>query len=326
MPSDQARAFWITAPGEGSIQTQAIAPRASDELTVRALYSGISRGTERLIWQGRVPTSQYQRMRAPFQNGEFPAPIQYGYASVGVVEAGPDDWLGQTLFALYPHQDRYNLPIDSAFPLPAGLPAARAILTANAETALNACWDACPRPGEQIRVVGAGVVGSLVASLCHSLPGTDVELIDINPARQAIAEALNLRFASPDQARGDADQVIHTSATEAGLDLALKLAGDDAQVTEISWFGDLAPHVALGEAFHSRRLTLRSSQVGQMNPRMRARWDYRRRLQKALDIVAAHPEWAALIDAESAFEDLPETMAHIAASDGLCHRIRYEED
>ena len=326
MPGDISRAFWVTAPGQGAIYAHTMPAPKADELTVRALYSGVSRGTERLIWQGNVPLSQYQRMRAPFQEGEFPAPVKYGYANVGVVEQGPSDWLGQVIFALYPHQNRYRLPIEAAFPLPEGLPAERAVLAANAETALNACWDVCPRPGEQIRVVGAGVVGCLVASLCHSLPGTQVELIDINPEREALANALGLRFATPAQAQGDADQVIHASATEAGLNLALELAGDEAKVTEMSWYGDQTPRVALGEAFHSRRLTLRSSQVGQISPAMRPRWDYRRRMQKALEITAAHPEWAALIDSESAFEDLPQTMPALVAGHGLCHRIHYQED
>lgn len=326
MQGDTSRAFWVTAPGRGAIYTQTMPAPKADELTVRALYSGISRGTERLIWQGNVPLSQYQRMRAPFQEGEFPAPVKYGYANVGVVEHGPDDWQGQVIFALYPHQSRYYLPTQAAFRLPEGLAPERAILAANAETALNACWDICPRPGEQIRVVGAGVVGCLVASLCHSLPGTHVELIDVNPERQTLADALGLRFATPEQARGDADQIIHASATEAGLNLALELAGDEAKVTELSWYGDQAPRVALGEAFHSRRLTLRSSQVGQISPAMRPRWDYRRRMQKALEITAAHPEWAALIDAQSAFEQLPQTMPSIVAGHGLCHRIDYSEE
>src|SRR6056297_3035185 len=102
-----SRAFWIDAPGRGRIKRQTLAGAGPGEVVVRTLYSGISRGTEALVFGGRVPESQHRLMRAPFQQGEFSFPVQYGYASVGRIEQGPAERLGQTVFCLYPHQDVY---------------------------------------------------------------------------------------------------------------------------------------------------------------------------------------------------------------------------
>ncbi|MEX0373872.1 dehydrogenase [Spiribacter pallidus] len=325
MAYSTARAFWVTAPGKGELRDEPLPEPKDGELLVRSCFSAISRGTESLVWNGQVPESQYQRMRAPFQAGDFPAPVKYGYCNIGVVEAGPEPWPGQRIFSLYPHQERFVLPVRDAHPLPPGLAPERAVLAANTETALNACWDASPLAGERISVVGAGVVGCLTAALCAAVPGTEVELIDINPQRRRIAERLGIAFAEPTRARSGADRVVHASASESGAALALSLAADEATIVELSWYGQRAVRLPLGEDFHSRRLTLKSSQVGQLAAAQRPRWDHQRRLQKALELLAANPAWEVLIDGESQFADLPRVMASVAAGDALCHRIRYSE-
>ena len=325
MPTSSAQAFWIIAPGEGALREETVPEPEADELQVRTLYSGVSRGTESLVWRGQVPHSEYERMRAPFQAGEFGSALKYGYCNVGVVEMGPAEWIGREIFSLYPHQTRYNLPIAAACPLPPALPAQRAVLAANTETALNALWDADPKPGERIVVIGAGVVGALTAALCHSVPGTEVILIDTNPARRYLAARLGVQFALPEDAQNHADRIIHASGSEAGLQLALRLAGFEATIIELSWFGDRMISLPLGEAFHSQRLTLRASQVGHLPAAMRGRWDHRRRLEKALELLAAHPDWETLIDGESRFDNLPRCYPDVIHGDGLCHRIRYKE-
>lgn len=319
-----ARAFWTVAPGVGEIRTSALPRPGPGEVLVESLFSAVSRGTESLVFAGRVPESEFARMRAPFQDGAFPFPVKYGYANVGRVVAGAPALTGATVFVLYPHQTAYVVPAEALYVVPDSVPAGRAILAANLETAVNALWDGSPRVGDRVRVVGAGTVGSLVAWLAARIVGCQVELIDIDPSRAAVADALGVPFRTPETATGDADLVVHASSSPAGLAQALRLAGFEATVLELSWYGSALVPVPLGEAFHSRRLDLRSSQVGHVAASQRGRWDTRRRMGLVLDLLA-DPVLDALVTGESPFEDLPSLMPMLAsgASGTLCHRIRY---
>lgn len=323
-------AFWSLPPGRGELREAPLAPPGEGEVRVRTLYSAISRGTESLVFRGEVPESEYARMRAPFQQGDFPGPLKYGYISVGRVEAGvgaaAEALRGRRVFCLHPHQQRYVVPAAAVVPLPPGLPPARAVLAANLESAINASWDGAPAVGDRVAVVGAGVLGALVAWLCARIPGTGVELIDIDPARAALAAALGLDFRLPEAASADCDLVFHASGQPAGLRSALALAGDEARVIELSWFGSQTVELPLGGAFHARRLTLRSSQVGRLPPARTPRWDTRRRLELALTLLA-EPCLDALVSGESEFADLPALMQRLAyaPAGALCHRIRYPD-
>lgn len=323
--SIDAHAFWVVAPGRGEIRQETPASPSASDVVVRTLYSGISRGTESLVFHGRVPPSEYQRMRAPFQQGDFPGPVKYGYANVGRVEQGRQDLLGRVVFSLYPHQTRFVVPADAVHVVPDDVPARRAVLAANMETALNGVWDARIAPGQRVSVVGAGTVGCLVARLAARIPSCDVELVDTNPARAGVARALGATFASPGAATGDADVVVHTSGTGAGLAAALGLAGMEATVVDLSWYGDQPVTLPLGGAFHSRRLTIASSQVGQVSPAQRARWTTGRRLAAALRLLA-DPALDVLLTGETAFRQLPESMPQLAASagDAICHSVTYD--
>jgi len=320
-----ADAFQVHQPGHGEIVRVDLPPVAHGMVQVRTRFTGISRGTEGLVFRGEVPESQVHAMRAPFQSGDFPGPVIYGYSNVGCVEKGPVELKGRDVFCLFPHQTRYVVPADRVVPLPAGLPAARAVLAANMETAVNALWDAAPAVGDRISVIGAGVVGCLVAALCARLPGVEVELIDIDPARAAIAERLGTAFREPAAAAAERDLVVHASASEAGARQALELAGFEATVLELSWFGTQKVNLPLGEAFHARRLQLRSSQVGTVSSARRARRGYRERLALALQLLT-DPVFDVLIDGDSAFDALPATMAAVAhgGAGSLCHRVHYE--
>lgn len=320
----KARAFWTTGPGRGEIRDQSIAEPAADQVRVRARYSGISRGSEALVFQGRIPESEFARMRAPFQQGEFPFPVCYGYASVGEVEAGSACLVGRPVFCLHPHQDHYVVPASAVVPLPDDVPPARAVLAANLETALNAVWDGAAGPGDRIAVVGGGVVGLLTGALAAAIPGCSVTLVDIQPQRRATAEALGMAFAEPDNVPGDCDLVFHASGRAEGLDTALGCAGLEARIIEMSWYGDTLVSLPLGQAFHARRLTLRSSQVGHVPPERQPRWTRRRRLETALSLLA-DKRFDILISGESEFEAIPDVMPRLASGeiDALCHRIRY---
>jgi threonine dehydrogenase-like Zn-dependent dehydrogenase len=317
--AETARALWYVGPGEAEIREETL-ESSSGTVRVRAAYGAISRGTESLIAAGHVPVSEYQRMRAPFMAGDFPFPVKYGYATVGTLGSG------QTVFVLYPHQTVFDVPAEAAVPVPPEVPAARAVLAANMETALNAVWDAGAGPFGRVAVVGAGVVGILTGFLCRTLASADVTLVDINPARARIAAALGLSFALPDQAPADCDLVFHASASSAGLATALGLTRDEATIIELSWYGDRPVSVPLGGAFHSRRLRLIASQVGKVAPSHRRDWTYRRRLEHAIGLLA-DDRLDGLLEPAIAFEDLPERLPSVLApgSSTLCQLIDYQE-
>ncbi|MDX1554183.1 MAG: zinc-binding alcohol dehydrogenase [Marinobacter sp.] len=332
-------AFWVTGPLEGGIHPATFdhyppsAETADDPaVEVQTLYSGISRGTEALVYTNQVPESEFLTMRAPFQEGDFPFPVKYGYANVGRVSSGPDDLLGRDVFCLFPHQTSYRLPASAVVPLPEGLPPGRAVLAANMETAINGLWDAAPRIGDRIAVVGLGVVGLLMAWLASRIPGTRVTALDTNAGRQDVAEALGLDFQTG-SGQDDHDLVIHASGHPEGLQTSLQLAGIEGRIVEMSWYGAQTVPVPLGRAFHSRRLTIRSSQVGHLHPSQVPRWTYRDRMSLALELLK-DDALDNLITGEGSFEALPEIMASLAggphigaafpsASDTLCHRIAY---
>jgi NADPH:quinone reductase-like Zn-dependent oxidoreductase len=323
----EALALWMVAPGQAEIRpARARAPRPGF-IRVRALVSGISRGTESLVFRGLVPKSEWKRMRCPFQDGEFWFPVKYGYAVVGVIEEGSDSRVGQRVFCMHPHQTRFTVPPLAAYPLPEDLPTERAVLAPQMETALNACWDGAPRLGDRIAVVGAGVIGCLVAYLAARLPGTSVTLIDREPSRAAVAATLGAGFALPnDELPRNCDLVFHASGDAEGLSLALTLAGFEGTVIELSWYGSKFVPVPLGLDFHSQRLTLRSSQVGSLPLHRRQRWDPPRRMELAISLLA-DARLDVLISGETPFEELPAALPQILGQPGpLCHLVRYSSD
>lgn len=315
------RAIWTVGPGRFEIRTGTFAADTTGMIEVRALQSAVSRGTERLVAGGLVPESEYERMRAPLQEGDFPFPVKYGYAMVGL------DPKGDRVFVLHPHQDRFLAPAAMLRPVPDTVPTARAVLAANMETAVNVLWDAGAGPGDRITVVGAGLLGLLIARLARRLPGAVVEIIDRDPGRAAAAAALDLPFRAPDAAAPDRDLVINASASAAGLDLALDLAGMEARVVEASWHGDRETPINLGRAFHARRLKLISSQVGQVSAGRRARWSHADRLDLALRLLDDAALDALVVD-EVAFAAAPARLAtHLCGPDpdlrGTVLRIVY---
>ncbi|HYP58727.1 MAG TPA: zinc-binding alcohol dehydrogenase [Beijerinckia sp.] len=324
----EARALWIEAPRTARLRTAAIEEPGASEARVVMLWSGISRGTERLVFEGRVPASEAERMRAPMQEGEFPFPVKYGYCAVGRVEAGPPEWLGRTVFCLHPHQDRFIAPLERLCSIPDAVPPRRSILAANMETALNAIWDSGAGPGDRIVVIGAGVLGLLVAALAAKLPGTEVMVVDTETSRASAALRIGARFTSATEFetayREKADLVFHASASAGGLSLALACAGFEATIVELSWYGDTPVTASLGQGFHANRLRLISSQVGSISPSRRPRWSFARRLGKALELLA-DDRFDALITQDVAFDDLPREMPRILApgAQGLATAVRY---
>jgi NADPH:quinone reductase-like Zn-dependent oxidoreductase len=315
-----AHAFWLDAPGRGEIRSISLPEPGSGDVVVRALRSGVSRGTETLAFRGAVPP------RAPFQEGEFPGPVKYGYLSVGAVEEGPAELRGRTVFCLYPHQTAYVVPAGAVTVVPDGVPLARAVLAGTVETAVNALWDAAPLVGDRVAVVGAGMVGCCVARLLARFPAVEVTLVDVDASRAEVAAALEVGFARPEDAVGGCDLVVHTSATSAGLQRSLELLAPEATVLDLSWYGDEEVRLSLGGAFHSGRLGLRASQVGTLSPARSGRRTAGDRLALALELLR-DDAFDALLSGESRFDELPAVMARLAAGDlpALCHTITYDE-
>jgi NADPH:quinone reductase-like Zn-dependent oxidoreductase len=323
----EAQAFWLSAPGRGEIRPVTLPEPGPSDVLVRTLRSGVSRGTETLVFSGRVPPGQYAAMRAPFQEGDFPAPVKYGYLSVGAVEEGPPELRGRTVFCLYPHQSAYVVPAGAVSVVPEEVPPARAVLAGTVETAVNALWDAPPLIGDRIAVVGAGMVGCSVARLLARFPGVEVTLVDVEPARAEVAAALGVGFALPEDAAGERDLVVHASATSAGLQRSLDLLAPEGTVVDLSWYGDDEVRLSLGGAFHSGRLAIRASQVGTVSPARRARRTPHDRLALALDLLR-DPAFDSLVTGESRFEELPDVMPRLAEGTlpALCHTITYDGD
>jgi NADPH:quinone reductase-like Zn-dependent oxidoreductase len=320
----RAKALWYVSAGRAELREEELPAPEAGEVQVRALYGAISRGTERLVHAGRVPASEQQRMRAPFMAGAFPFPVKYGYATVGRVVGGAPELADRLVFSLHPHQSLFNIPAAAAIEVPPKIPPARAVLAANMETALNAVWDGAPAPADRIAVIGGGVVGLLVAYLCARLPAAELTVVDIQPDRAALAHALGARFATPDAAAGECDLVFHASGSAAGLASALALAGEEATIVELSWYGQGDIAAPLGGAFHSRRLRLFSSQVGKVAPSHRARWSPARRLVAALALLD-NSALDALLAPAVCFDDLPAQLSAILAgnSEAVCRPIRY---
>ena len=325
--STDARAFWVVEPGRGEIRPAVVPTPRAGEVLVRALHSGVSRGTETIVFRGGVPEDQHTVMRAPHQEGDFPGPVKYGYLGVGVVDEGPSELVGRTVFCLHPHQTAYVVPVESVVVVPDEVPARRAVLAGTVETAVNALWDAAPRVGDRVAVVGAGMVGCCVARLLAGIPGSRVTLVDVDPVRADVAARLGVGFARPDAvagSRGDFDLVVHTSATGAGLQLSLDLLAPEATVLDLSWYGDAQVQLSLGGSFHSSRLRIRASQVGSVAAARRSRYTYAQRLGLAVGLLR-DPAFDALLTGDSPFEELPDVMPRLADGSlpAICHTITY---
>jgi NADPH:quinone reductase-like Zn-dependent oxidoreductase len=323
--TEGALAFWTVEPGRGEIRPARLAALGGDDVRVHTLRSGVSRGTETLVFRGGVPPDQYAVMRAPFQEGDFPGPVKYGYLNVGVVKQGRSDLLGRTVFCLHPHQTDYVVPAAAVAVVPDDVPPERAVLAGTVETALNALWDAGTMIGDRVTVVGAGMVGCCVARLLARLPAVQVQLVDVDPSRAATAATLGVNFALPAEAADGRDLVVHTSATAAGLQQSLDLLADEGTVLDLSWYGDRLVDLSLGGAFHSKRLSIRASQVGMVAQARRGRRTTADRLAIALDLLR-DPAFDALLSGSSRFDELPAVMASLSNGTlpALCHTVTYD--
>lgn len=322
--------YWTEAPRRGRWR-EVPTPHVADprhELRVRTTATAVSRGTETLVHTGAVPEAVAHLMGAPRQLGEFPYPVSYGYLGVGVVDEGPQQWLGTRVFGLLPHHTHHLVGPDDLQPIPEGVPDHRALLAGAAETGLNILWQEPPRFGDRVAIIGAGMIGASTALLASRLPLERLEIVETDPRRRRLLEGLGLSAVAPEHAAADCDIVVHTSGTEAGLARALELTGDDGTIVEASWFGTRSPSVPLGADFHARRLSIVASQVGQVALGRRARRTRAQRLRTAL-LALRDDRFDALLTGTSPWRELPAVMDEItgdgaSAAATLCHVLTYE--
>jgi len=336
---DSAKAVWFTAPRTVELRDEAFRAAGPGELQVEAIASAISQGTEMLVYRGQVPPGT--TLDLPSVAGGFEFPIKYGYASLGrVVAVGPESGPfqpGDLVFALHPHQTAYVLPASLAWRLPVGLPAERALLAANLETALNCLLDQPVRVGEWVLVFGQGVVGLLVGLLARRNGARRLIVVEEYERRRALALQLGADEAwppGPDLAarvRGatdgrGADLVFEASGNPAALQMAIDSVAPNGTVLVASWYGTKPVSLDLGGHFHRGRIRVRSSQVGQLDPSLLPRWDRQRRAAEVLSLLSELPlgglvshriPFRQAADAYRLIDEHPEQTVQVALTYGL---------
>lgn len=327
--SGMAREYWTEAAGSGGIRAADIPAPGPGEVLIETEVSGISPGTETLVHRGQVPAEVADLMAAPHQLGTLDFPVSHGYLNVGVVRRGPAELLGRRVFTLSGHRSHLVVPESACHVVAAEVPSERALLAGVAEVGLNAVWESQASLADRIAVIGGGLVGLVTALLAARVSPARLQVIETDPRRRAAAGELGLDAVPPEQADGDNDVVLHTSATQQGLRRSLEITGDDATVVEMSWYGDRQPPVPLGADFHARRLRLLASQVGEVAVPKRHRRSRRQRLGAALGLL--DDRFDALVTGSSPLERLPKVMDDFAEGadwtrSQLLHVVTYQGD
>lgn len=326
-----ATAYWVVRPGVGELRREPLPVDPPAGTTrVRARFSAVSSGTERLVGLGRVPAESGTTMACRGMAGSFALPLKYGYSLVGVAETGHH--AGHGVFTMHPHQDLVDVPNDALLLLPPALPRARATLIPNLETALNAVWDADLAAPVDIAVFGGGAVGLLLCFTLHALHGVRPTLVEPLAARRALAARLPCVGATPepgDVPAGRFALTFHTTGNPRGLQAAIDALGFEGRVFELSWYGSQRVELDLGGRFHAQRQQIIASQVGTMARSRRATHGTRERLAEVLRLICAPNAVAldALLGEPTPFAELPARMAALyrGADSGIVPLVAYAD-
>ncbi len=310
-------ALYFTAPGEVTLREMPVTSPAPDEIVAETSVSGISSGSELLVYRGEAPPGMIADETIDALDGDLSFPLRYGYAAVGdVVEVGDDiseEWLDRTVFAFAPHGTHFSETPSDVVPIPDDVSPAAATLLPSVETATNFALDGAPRIGERVVVFGAGVIGLCTTHLLSSFPLAELVVVDPIAARRELAERFGAHVAvapetveaTLDDWSGDgADLVYELSGEPETLDAAVAAAGYDGRVVVGSWYGTKRAALNLGDHFHRDRISVESSQVSTIAPELRGRWDTDRRLQTALTRLRELPV-DELISHRIPFSDAP---------------------
>jgi len=275
---------------------------ATGEVRIQTLFSGISHGSEMMVYRGEIPADLSLDATLPSLQGNFSFPIKYGYASTGrIIDVGEGVnglEAGDLVFAFNPHETCYTVPATVVIKLPEGLDPKHGIFAANVETALNALLDAAPRLGERAVIIGQGVVGLLITQLVRKAGASLIVTSDMYAKRRALSQkaGANLVVDPATESLDDrvyemtggagADVVIEVSGEPRALNDAIKITAQEGRVVVVSWYGTKRADLALGSDFHRKRLTLRSSQVSNLDPSLAPRWTIARRRQLAASYLS----------------------------------------
>lgn len=301
-------ALWHTSPEKSEIKQAASFEISGEICEIQSLYSLVSTGTERLVATGKIPTGLYNSMQVPYMEGDFSLPVKYGYSLVGEVVKGP--LLGKTVHLLHPHQDYCKVAAADVFPIPDEVPAVRATLASNLETAVNAVWDSGVSVGDRVAVVGFGIIGSLVARLLAQLPAVSLTILEKDPDRIKMAKSMGFEVSPNENLSTPLDIAFHCSSTAAGLQTCIDTVGLEGKVIELSWYGDKSVELNLGGTFHPQRKVIISSQVSQIPASHQHRWDFRRRKEAVFELLK-NPDFDLHTPKTTPFTNLPEVFSEI---------------
>ena len=281
MKKINTQSFWIKKKNNSYIKDHSINQAGKNELLIQTKYSGISYGTERVVYTGSVPDSQRELMRCPYQEGNFGSDVKYGYMNIGKVIDGPPGFKGKYVYTLFPHQTYYILDKTEVTLIPESIPLKRCLLTANMETAINGMWDTLPSCGDKILVIGSGVVGFLMAYILKSIPGSEILLVDSDSKKNKYSKLFNINFKN----KYKANIIYECSGNAKILDGLSKHVKDEAIICILSWYGDNISKVKFGEEFLSKRIKIIFSQVSKVSHNRSQYWDNVKRRELAIKML-----------------------------------------
>jgi len=320
----KVRSLWHLSDSQSVIKENTAQNPSPSFLKIQSHFSLISTGTERLVACGEVPGSVHDDMKVPYMEGAFPFPIKYGYSLVGKVITEGHSMTGKLVHAMHPHQDFCLINESDLFEIHSNIPAQRATLASNLETALTAVWDAQVNIGDRVLIVGFGLIGSLIARLLSFIPAIYFQIIEIDKERIQHAEKLGFPVSAILRKHSKFDIAFHTSATAEGLQTCIDGVGLEGKIIELSWYGKKPVKINMGGSFHSQRKQIISSQVGKLPSKYNARWDMKRRKKVVFELLEN-----ALFDQQIThfikFVDTPTFFADLRAgkAKGLAYCIEY---
>ena len=315
--------LWLENKNKPKIKKKLLRPsNKPNTLIIKTLYSGISKGTEKLVSSGFVGKDQYKIMKSPFQEGTFSFPIKYGYINVGKVINGPKKLLHKNTFALYPHQDLFEINSKEVQILNESNNPKKYLLTANMETAINIFWDTQASNKDKIVIVGMGSVGILTAYYFKLQNYKNVFICDSNLKKKKFATLLGLNFKDFKSIK-DIDVVINTTSNYQIINKSFNKLNLEGKIVEASWYGNKKGIINLGGNFHSKRLKLISTQVSNIPKYLSNKHNYKSRLKLAIKALSSN-KLLKLVNTESHFNNLEEDYVSIINNpDSIMHAIKY---